>query len=238
MEFKDSGIVISIKKYGESAGLLEVITENHGRHMGLVRGYQSKNNKALLQPGNTLDLIWRARLSEHLGVFNFELAISRSHMLMINKIAIIVLQNMILHLKLLPEREIFNNIFYLTENTLDLLSDDNKIIENFIKWELFFLKELGYGVDLSECAVTKTKNNLKYVSPKSRRAVSKIIGDPYKDKLLEIPAFLLGDNKSNKNDLVKGLLLTEFFLKQDLYDPMELKLTSFRDSLYKLLNNN
>jgi len=238
MEFKDSGIVISIKKYGESAGLLEVITENHGRHMGLVRGYQSKNNKALLQPGNTLDLIWRARLSEHLGVFNFELAISRSHMLMINKIAIIVLQNMILHLKLLPEREIFNNIFYLTENTLDLLSDDNKIIENFIKWELFFLKELGYGVDLSECAVTKTKNNLKYVSPKSRRAVSKIIGDPYKDKLLEIPAFLLGDNKSDKNDLVKGLLLTEFFLKQDLYDPMELKLTSFRDSLYKLLNNN
>ena len=238
MEFKDSGIVISIKKYGESAGLLEVITENHGRHMGLVRGYQSKNNKALLQPGNSLDLIWRARLSEHLGVFNFELAISRSHMLMINKIAIIVLQNMILHLKLLPEREIFNNIFYLTENTLDLLSDDNKIIENFIKWELFFLKELGYGVDLSECAVTKTKNNLKYVSPKSRRAVSKIIGDPYKDKLLEIPAFLLGDNKSDKNDLVKGLLLTEFFLKQDLYDPMELKLTSFRDSLYKLLNNN
>jgi DNA repair protein RecO (recombination protein O) len=238
MEFKDSGIVISIKKYGESAGLLEVITENHGRHMGLVRGYQSKNNKALLQPGNTLDLIWRARLSEHLGVFNFELAISRSHMLMINKIAIIVLQNMILHLKLLPEREIFNNIFYLTQNTLDLLSDDDKIIENFIKWELFFLKELGYGVDLSECAVTKTKNNLKYVSPKSRRAVSKIIGDPYKDKLLEIPAFLLGDNKSDKNDLVKGLLLTEFFLKQDLYDPMELKLTSFRDSLYKLLNNN
>lgn len=238
MEFKDSGIVISIKKYGESAGLLEVITENHGRHMGLVRGYQSKNNKALLQPGNTLDLTWRARLSEHLGVFNFELAISRSHMLMINKIAIIVLQNMINHLKLLPEREIFNNIFHLTENTLDYLSDDSKTIENFIKWELFFLKELGYGVDLSECAVTKTKNNLKYVSPKSRRAVSKIIGDPYKDKLLEIPAFLLGDNKSNKNDLVKGLLLTEFFLKQDLYDPMELKLTSFRDSLYKLLNNN
>ena len=238
MEFKDSGIIISIKKFGESAGLLEVITENHGRHMGLVRGYQSKNNKALLQPGNTLDLIWRARLSEHLGVFNYELATSRSHMLMINKIAIIVLQNMILHLKLLPEREIFNNIFYLTENTLDLLSDDNKIIENFIKWELFFLKELGYGVDLSECAVTKTKNNLKYVSPKSRRAVSKIIGDPYKDKLLEIPAFLLGDNKSDKNDLVKGLLLTEFFLKQDLYNPMELKLTSFRDRLYKLLNNN
>ena len=76
------------------------------------------------------------------------------------------------------------------------------------------------------------------MSPKSRRAVSKIIGDPYKDKLLEIPAFLLGDHKSNKNDLVKGLLLTEFFLKQDLYIPMELKITTFRDSLYKLLNNN
>ena len=238
MEFKDSGIIISIKKYGESAGLLETITKNHGRHMGLVRGYQSKNNKALLQPGNTLDLIWRARLSEHLGVFNYELATSRSHMLMTNKIAIIVLQNMIPHLKLLPEREIFSNIFYLTENTLDLLCDDTKIIENFIKWELFFLKELGYGVDFSECAVTRTKNNLKYVSPKSRRAVSKIIGDPYKDKLLEIPAFLLGNHKSNKNDLVKGLLLTEFFLKQDLYIPMELKITTFRDSLYKLLNNN
>ena len=130
MEFTDSGIVISIKKYGESAGLLEVITENHGRHMGLVRGYQSKNNKALLQSGNSISLTWRARLSEHLGVFNFELITSRSHIIMVNKIAIIILQNLISHLKLLPEREIYREIYYLTENTLDVLGEDNKIIEN------------------------------------------------------------------------------------------------------------
>ena len=238
MEFTDSGIVISIKKYGESAGLLEVITENHGRHMGLVRGYQSKNNKALLQSGNSISLTWRARLSEHLGVFNFELITSRSHIIMVNKIAIIILQNLISHLKLLPEREIYREIYYLTENTLDVLGEDNKIIENLIKWELILLKELGFGVDLSECTVTKTTDNLKYVSPKSRKAVSKEVGEPYKHRLLEIPPFLIKDIKSNKKDLMKGLLLTEFFLKQDLYGPMELKLTSFRDSLYKLINSN
>ena len=100
-----------------------------------------------------------------------------------------------------------------------------------------YLKEIGYGIDISECAVTKSKDNLKYVSPKSGRAVTQEIGLPYKDKLLEIPKFIYDAKYTDRDDLLKGLLLTEFFLKRDVYKPLQLKVTSFRASLYKLINS-
>tara|TARA_B100001121_G_C18557474_1_gene558670 strand:+ start:74 stop:796 length:723 start_codon:yes stop_codon:yes gene_type:complete len=237
VNFEDVGIVMSVRKHGESSGILELISKNHGRHLGLVRGYQSKNNKSILQPGSTINFNWRSRLSEHLGVITFELHTSRSLNLMKNKFAILVLQNLISHLRLLPEREKVTKIYNYTEEVLDLSRENYELIKNLILWELLYLKEIGYGIDIHECAVTKSKSNLKYVSPKSGKAVTEDIGLPYKDKLLEIPEFIYDAKYTNRDDLLKGLLLTEFFLKRDVYMPLQLKVTSFRASLYKLINS-
>ena len=237
MNFEDIGIVMSVRRHGESAGILELITKSHGRHLGLVRGYQSKSNKSILQPGSTINFNWRSRLSEHLGVFTFELHTSRSLNLMKNKFAIFILQNLISHLRLLPERENITEIYNQTEAVLDQSHENFELVKSFILWELMYLKEIGYGIDISECAVTKSKDNLKYVSPKSGRAVTQEIGLPYKDKLLEIPEFIYDAKYTDRDDLLKGLLLTEFFLKRDVYKPLQLKVTSFRASLYKLINS-
>ncbi len=237
MDFEDKGIVISIKRHGETSGILELLTENHGRHLGLVRNFNSKTNRGVLQSGNTLHIRWKARLSEHLGVFYFELLSSKSQVLINNKIALLVLQSMIKHLKLLPERQGYSQIFHATQDLLDIAGEKNKLIEMYIKWELFFLSELGYGIDISECAVTKAKNDLKYVSPKSRKAVVSKIGDPYKNKLLPLPSFLINDEIASIEDLKKGLLLTGFFLKRDIYNPIELKLSHFRDKLLDITNS-
>ena len=120
---------------------------------------------------------------------------------------------------------------------LDQSHENFELVKSFILWELMYLKEIGYGIDISECAVTKSKDNLKYVSPKSGRAVTQEIGLPYKDKLLEIPEFMRDAKYTDRDDLLKGLLLTEFFLKRDVYKPLQLKVTSFRASLYKLINS-
>ena len=237
MNFEDIGIVMSVRRHGESSGILELITKDHGRHLGLVRGYQSKNNKSILQPGSTINFNWRSRLSEHLGVFTFELHTSRSLNLMKNKFAILVLQNLISHLRLLPEREKVPEIYNQTEEVLDRSHENYELVKKFILWELLYLKEIGYGIDMSECAVTKSKIDLRYISPKSGRAVTKEIGLPYKDKLLEIPEFIYDREYTDRDDLLKGLLLTEFFLKRDVYMPLQLKITSFRASLYKLINS-
>lgn len=237
MDFEDKGIVISIKRHGETSGILEILTEKHGRYLGLVRNFNSKINRGVLQSGNTLHIRWKARLSEHLGVFYFELLSSKSQVLINNKIALLVLQNIIRHLKLLPERQEHIEIFHATQNLLDKADEKVKLIEMYIKWELFFLRELGYGIDVSECAVTKTKDDLKYVSPKSRKAVTSKIGDPYKNKLLPLPSFLINDETATILDLKKGLLLTGFFLKRDIYNPIELKLSHFRDKLVDVTNS-
>ena len=118
MNFEDIGIVMSVRRHGESSGILELITKSHGRHLGLVRGYQSKSNKSILQPGSTINFNWRSRLSEHLGVFTFELHTSRSLNLMKNKFAILVLQNLISHLRLLPKEKMSQKFIAKLNNYL------------------------------------------------------------------------------------------------------------------------
>ena len=237
MNFEDIGIVLSVRKYGERAGLLELLSKNHGRHVGLARNYQSKINQPILQPGNTISFIWKARLSEHLGTLTFELDRSRSGKFINNRVSIVVLQTLLSHLRILPERESFTELFNRTSSILDFTGDYSNLIKGLVLWELFFLEQLGYGVDMSECAVTMSNVDLKYISPRTGRAVTKEVGEPYKSKLIEIPEFIFGGSNVDDLELKKGLLLTEFFLKRDVYDPLQLNLSKFRDSLNQMLSN-
>jgi len=216
MDWSDEGIVLSVRPLGESGAILEALTREHGRHMGLVRGGASRRLKPILQPGNSLQLHWRARLSEHLGSFTPELSRARVGELMerreslagLNAFAAVAGAAM-------PEREAHANVFEAGAILLDAMLDDG--LDHwgalYVRWEAGLLDALGFGLDLSACAATGATQNLAFVSPRSGRAVSSEGAGDYRDRLFTLPAFLLGSqNAVTRADIAAGLRLTGHFL--------------------------
>lgn len=148
MEWRDCGIVLSVRPHGESSALLELLTRGHGRHMGLVRGGRSRRLRASLQPGNSLDVVWRARLDEHLGVWNVELRKSRAAMLMSRELSLMAMMSAAGVCRLLPERDICRVVHDGLENLLgEIVSGGLDCWTRYVLWELDLLRELGYGLD-------------------------------------------------------------------------------------------
>lgn len=148
MEWRDCGIVLSVRPHGESSALLELLTRGHGRHMGLVRGGRSRRLRASLQPGNSLDVVWRARLEEHLGVWSIEMRTSRAALLMSQELSLTAMMSAAGVCRLLPERDICRAVYEGLENLLDgIVSEDSDCWTRYVSWELDLLRELGYGLD-------------------------------------------------------------------------------------------
>ncbi|MEP3049493.1 MAG: DNA repair protein RecO [Roseibium sp.] len=221
MEWSGRGVVLTTRKHGENDVILEVMTLDHGRHLGLVRSGRSKRNRPVLQPGNELDLTWRARLSDHLGQFLIEPHTLRAGDLMTTGLGLAALQHLAFLVRLLPERHPYPKIFNALTVVLDHLETADSAGALLIKFELELLKEFGTGLDLASCAATGTTDNLAYVSPKSARAVSREAGQPYHDKLLPLPGFLLHGQRQKGSeltwtDVTQGLELTGYFLGRQL----------------------
>ena len=148
MEWRDCGIVLSVRPHGESSALLELLTREHGRHMGLVRGGRSRRLRASLQPGNSLDVVWRARLEEHLGVWSVELRESRAALLMSQELSLTAMMSAAGVCRLLPERDVCRVVYDGLENLLGgIVSEDPDCWARYVSWELELLRELGYGLD-------------------------------------------------------------------------------------------
>ncbi|MCY4034341.1 MAG: DNA repair protein RecO [Hyphomicrobiales bacterium] len=148
MEWRDCGIVLSVRPHGESSALLELLTRVHGRHMGLVRGGRSRRLRASLQPGNSLDVVWRARLEEHLGVWSVELRESRAALLMAQELSLTAMMSAAGVCRLLPERDVCRAVYDGLENLLGgIISGDLDCWARYVSWELELLRELGYGLD-------------------------------------------------------------------------------------------
>jgi DNA repair protein RecO (recombination protein O) len=217
MDWSDTAIVLAARPHGETSAILEVLTRAHGRHLGLVRGGASRRSKPSLQPGNSLHLHWRARLSEHLGSFTCELAAARAGELMdrrdtlagLNAFSAMVMAAM-------PEREAHTPVFAVGEILLDAMMATDFIHWGplYVRWEAGLLDALGFGLDLGACAATGAVDDLIYVSPRSGRAVSAAAGAIYKERLFALPGFLLDsrDGAASIADIVAGLKLTGFFL--------------------------
>ena len=105
MEWRDEGVIIGLKRHGETSVILEVMTLGHGRHLGLVRGGRSRRQAPALQPGNSVDLVWRARLDEHLGMYVAEPTTLRAARIIDSAPALHALNTITAHLRLLPERD-------------------------------------------------------------------------------------------------------------------------------------
>jgi len=215
MEWTDKAIVLSARAHGESSIILDVLTREHGRHAGLVRG---SRNRALLQPGNGLMLHWRARLAEHLGSFTCELARARAGALMEGRDALTGLNAFTAVAgAALPERQAFPSVFDVAEILLDAMMEQDFAHWGplYVRWEAGLLEALGFGLDLSQCAATGETGDLIYVSPRTGRAVSRGAGTDYAARLLALPGFLLGTGDLPDSAATRaGLALTGHFLAE------------------------
>jgi DNA repair protein RecO (recombination protein O) len=236
MDFTDEGILISARPLGEANTIVELFTRAHGRHLGLVRGGRSRRLRPLLQPGNVLSVTWRARLSEHLGSFAVELLDARAARVLDDEAALAAIGSLTALAKLLPERDPHAQLYAEASHVLRALDDPSAWPALLVRWELLLLQELGFGLDLSECAATGVEANLSFVSPRSGRAVSRDAGQPYCNRLLKLPRFLLEEEAAPPpQDVAAGFALTGHFLERDVLAPQGLAMPQPRDRLIALL---
>lgn len=224
MEWSDEGIILGVRRHGESAAIVELLTREHGRHLGMVRGGASARMRPLLQPGNSVLASWRARLDEHLGYYQLEATKMRAATLLASSYAVYGVTHLAALARLLPERDPHEDIYQRLLFTLDDFDDLGVAAAHLIRFELAILAELGFGLDLSACAATGSTTELIYVSPKSGSAVSRSAGEPWRDRLLRLPAFLRDDEAAGESgwsgqDLFDGFELTGRFLLRNVLEP-------------------
>jgi DNA repair protein RecO (recombination protein O) len=220
MEWTDEGIILGARRHGETSAIVELMTPARGRHLGLVRGGVSRRIKPYLQPGNSVRATWRARLDEHLGNYTIEGTALRADRMMASATASYGMQTIAALLRLLPERDPHLMLYDALKLIVDHLDEPSIAAPLLVRFELQLLAELGFGLDLGECAATGEAEDLVYVSPKSGRAVSRAAGEPWKTQLLVLPGFLNGNGGlTSAEDLVAGFALTEFFLLRRVFEP-------------------
>src|SRR5471030_2054518 len=216
MEWTDEGIVLGVRRHGESSAIVELLTRGHGRHLGLVRGGSGSRMRPLLQPGNSVRAVWRARLDEHLGSYLIEATRLRAATVLASSHAVYGVTHLAALARLLPERDPHQDIYDMLDRTLNDFDDAVGAAVHVVRFELAMLAELGFGLDLDNCAATGETTDLIYVSPKSGGAVSRVAGEPWRDRLLRLPPFLRdGERDSNSwsdQDLSDGFVLTGLFL--------------------------
>jgi len=222
MEWNDEGTIIGVRRHGESAVILEAMTRDHGRHLGLVRGGRSAKQQPVLQPGNAVSLTWRARLDEHLGEYRVELLASHAARLIAAPVALYGLGTVSALLRLLPERDPHPGLHEALAVLIEHLDEAALAPALVVRFEVAMLSELGFGLDLARCAVTGSPDDLSHVSPKSGKAVSRKEAEPYRDRLLVLPPFLSegqGARHPTSADLLAGFALTGHFLRRHLFEP-------------------
>jgi DNA repair protein RecO (recombination protein O) len=205
------------------------MTREHGRHLGLGRGGFGARLKPVLQVGNSVSATWRARLDEHLGNFTVEGLKLRAANFFAAPHAIYGVSHLAALMRLLPERDPHAGLYGEFDDILNRLDDPALAAPLVVRFELQLLSELGFGLDLEQCAATGASADLIYVSPKSGRAVSRDAGAPWAEKMLRLPAFLRdrGTQPAGR-DLADGFALTGFFLARHVLEPRGLKLSDER----------
>ena len=235
MEWTEDGIVLGTRRHGEANAILEVMTPAHGRHLGLVRGGAGSRLRPVLQPGNSVRVVWRARLDEHLGHYAVEGLRLRAANFLAAPHAVFGVTHLASLCRLLPERDPHPAVYAALEAIIEHIADADLVAATMVRFELDLLAELGFGLDLDSCAATGQSDDLIYVSPKSGRAVSRSAGAPWHDKLLRLPAFLSRERDDaeapapSREDVADGFALTGFFLARDVLGPRDLEWPPARD---------
>jgi DNA repair protein RecO (recombination protein O) len=218
MEWQAPAIVLDARPFGESDAVVSLLTEAHGRHGGLARGGNGRSRASLWQQGNLVQASWVGRLADQLGSLTAELVHPTAALVLDDTMLLAVLTSACAVAEgALPEREphptSFNGLLHLIAH----LSKGPDILADYVRWETTLLTDLGYGLDFSSCAVTACTENLRYVSPRTGRAVSEAAAGPWRTRLLPLPPFLLANAPSHPPDWRDGLRLTGHFLARDAF---------------------
>ncbi len=214
IEWSAEGVLLSARRHGESSSIVEVFTAEHGLHAGVVRGGASRGTAPILQPGAQLSVTWRARLDEHLGNFTAEPVRARAG-IMSDRAALAALNaTCALARFTLPEREAHPGLYSATVSMLDALETERDWPLSYLRWESRLLDDTGFGLDLSRCAATGATEDLRYISPRTGRAVSAAGAGAWADRLLPLPRCLTGAESVGLSDLMAGLGVTGHFLRE------------------------
>lgn len=225
MEWTDTGIVLGTRRHGEANAILELMTPAHGRHLGLVRGGGGSRLKPVLQPGNSVSVTWRARLDEHLGHYAVEGLELRAASFLRRAHALYGVTHVAALCRLLPERDPNTAVYDSLLGLVDDLDDPLWFAARLARFELQILSELGFGLDLGECAATGSTEDLIFVSPRSGRAVSRAAAGPWRDKLLPLPTFMAKstdmetEERPSISDIGAAFTLTGYFLDRRILEP-------------------
>jgi len=217
MDWCEDGVLLAVRRHGETAAIIEVFTQTHGRHAGVVRGGAGRRLGPVLQPGAQLDLSWRARLAEQLGSFTVEPLRGRAGALMGDPLGLAGLSSVCALLAhALPERAAYPALYRDSVTLLDLIPATSAWPLAYLRWEVGLLATMGFALDLTCCAVTGARDDLAYVSPRTGRAVSAAGARGYEDKLLPLPPCLLGAGDAPNAEIAEALRVTGHFLHREI----------------------
>jgi len=215
IEWRDEGALLCVRKYGESAAIIEVFTPGYGLCAGVVRGGASRKMAPILQSGAQLDVTWKARLEEHLGSYTVEPIRSRAAVVLGDPLALAGMTSALGLLSFtLPERQVMPDLYTQSVMLLDLICTTEAWPLAYLRWEVTLLEALGFGLDLHQCAVTGQTHDLAFVSPKTGRAVARHAAGQWKTRLLPLAACMVGDGPSEDADIAEGLRTTGHFLEK------------------------
>ena len=225
MEWQAPAVVLAARPLGEGGAVVTLLTEAHGRHAGLAKGGASRAQAAVWQPGNLVEARWVARLADQLGALTGELVHPAAALAMEDPLALALLASACAVAEgALPERLPHPGAFHGLVSLIGRLQGGvAALLPDYVRWEVALLAELGYGLDLSRCALTGAAEGLAFVSPRTGRAVGAAAGGPWRDRLLPLPAFLLAPERPGANDppgpaeWLAGLRLTGHFLARDAF---------------------
>ena len=237
MLWRDEAIVIAVGRHGENHAIAQLLTRNHGRWRGMVHGGGSRRRRAWLQPGTVVRAEWRARTAGQLGTFTLEPVAQHAALALSDPVALAIVQSLAAELSLCPERQACPRVYAGAVLVLEHLSVPEVCSALLARFELALLAELGYGLDLSRCALTGSRQDLAWVSPKTGRAANRQAAAPWADRLLPLPPFLRSaqEDAPTPGEVADGLRMTAHFLERRLFAPQGRALPEARRRLPELL---
>jgi DNA repair protein RecO (recombination protein O) len=218
IEWQEQALVVEAAKFAEHDALVTLFTPTRGIVKAIVKGALSRRQRAGLEPLTLVEANFQARLPEHLGRATLHILTPYAARVLADPIKLTAISSLATLMKTsLPEHdphpELFEGVARWLETMLHT-SEAQHWLPHYIGLEIAILEVLGFGLDLSRCAATGSREDLRYVSPKSGRAVSREAGAQYAAKLLPLPDFLRGATaRTEWSELADGLRMTAHFIE-------------------------
>ena len=234
MHLTTTAIVCALRQHGEHGVVARLMTAEAGLVPGYVRGGRSRRLRPILVPGNLVAAEFRARSEEQLATLTVELVTSRAPLLGEPLAAAAIEWSCALTATVLSEQHPYPRIHQALDGLLSAIEAAPSVrgwAAVLVRYEMLLLAEMGFGLDLSRCAASGTTEDLIWVSPKSGMAVSRAAGEPYADKLLALPTFIVEGGSADWDDIFAGLRLTGHFLERDLLEGRRADVLAARERL-------